>query len=66
MREKTRRLLPDPDERMPGYSMCMISIPRREISGERRTDFSTVGRMDDVRSISVTEVSMKSWNAFWT
>lgn len=41
------------------------SIPRRETSGERRTDFSMVGRMDDARSFSVTEVSMKSWSAFW-
>lgn len=36
------------------------NILRRETSGERRTDFSTIGRMDDFRSSSVTEVSMKS------
>jgi len=64
MHGKTRRLLWNLDEKMSEYFTCRISIPRRETSGERRADFSTVGRMDDVRSSSVMDVSMKSWSAF--
>lgn len=41
------------------------NVPSKETSGARRTDFSTVGRTVDVRSSSVTEVSMKSWRAIW-
>jgi len=65
MHGKTRRSLSNADESVSGYFACRVNIPGRETSGERRTDFSTVGRMDDIRSSSVTEVSMKSWNAFW-